>query len=161
MILFITVPGKGLTQEINGDEGSIWWAPIFTLLFARYPWPSYPLTLWALPSDSHPWPSDPRFSNAGLANFGRIKSAIKWKNACVIYTEHIVPHSFSLTSTSSTWSKPSTKNMKRKQRSQSILSKQRHAPEKTSNVHFMSPYTKYSRAYGWGQTMETIKMFGS
>ena len=25
--LFISLLGKGLTQEINGDGGSIWWAP--------------------------------------------------------------------------------------------------------------------------------------
>ena len=27
MVLFINLLGKGLTQEINGDRGSIWWAP--------------------------------------------------------------------------------------------------------------------------------------
>ena len=26
-VLFINLLGKGLTQEINGDGGSIWWAP--------------------------------------------------------------------------------------------------------------------------------------
>ena len=30
-VLFINLLGKGLTQEINGDGGSIWWAPGFTL----------------------------------------------------------------------------------------------------------------------------------
>ena len=27
MGLFINLLGKGLTQEINGDEGFIWWVP--------------------------------------------------------------------------------------------------------------------------------------
>ena len=29
-VLFIILLGKGLTQEINGDGGSIWWAPDLT-----------------------------------------------------------------------------------------------------------------------------------
>ena len=28
MVLFINLLGKGLTQEINRDGGSIWWAPV-------------------------------------------------------------------------------------------------------------------------------------
>ena len=34
-VLFINLLGKGLTQEINEDGGSIWWAPVFSKLFYR------------------------------------------------------------------------------------------------------------------------------
>ena len=30
MVLFINLLGEGLTQEVNGDGGSIWWAPAKT-----------------------------------------------------------------------------------------------------------------------------------
>ena len=36
VVLFINLRGKGLTQEINGDRGSIWWAPALNDLFWRY-----------------------------------------------------------------------------------------------------------------------------
>ena len=35
-VLFINLLGKGLTQEINGDGGSIWWAPDIYSLKARF-----------------------------------------------------------------------------------------------------------------------------
>ena len=32
MVLYMTLLGKGLTQEINGDGSSIWWAPVLYLI---------------------------------------------------------------------------------------------------------------------------------
>ena len=45
VVLFINLLGKGLTQEISGDGGSIWWAPACVILESSNPIAGEP-SLW-------------------------------------------------------------------------------------------------------------------
>ena len=49
-VLIINLLGKGLTQEINGDGGSFWWAPdVLDLFFILATWPTTPSLYLSFP----------------------------------------------------------------------------------------------------------------
>ena len=89
-VLFINLLGKGLTQEINGDRSSNWWAPVFTDVFKNiFSFISLEKVVFNQPIYSpyilYPCPPTSRLEWKFVATYTRVKASsqgLRWLGAC-------------------------------------------------------------------------------